>query len=149
MSLSASLSGLSIEWLYQIRRHAALGWWALGLSLVLSIGGFFLMRQLLVSMPADYFVRPGPLPWQLRHPVLRCILAIGKNLVGAVLLVAGLVMLAVPGPGILTILAALVLLDVPGKRALEQRFLALPAVLNAINGIRQRANQPPLEMPRH
>ena len=149
MSLSASLSGVSIEWLYQIRRHEALGWWALGLSLVLSIGGFFLMRRLLIAMPADYFVRSGPLPWELRHPVVRWTLLVGKNLLGLVLLVVGLVMLAVPGPGILTILAALVLLDVPGKRALEQRFLALPAVLNTINGIRQQANRPPLEMPRH
>jgi hypothetical protein len=149
MLLSASFSGLSIECLDQIGRHAALGWWALGLSLVLSVGGFFLMRRLLVTMPADYFVRPSPLPWQLRHPVVRWSLVVGKNLLGAILLVAGLVMLAIPGPGILTILAALVLLDLPGKRALEQRFLALPAVLNTINRIRQRANRPPLEMPEH
>ncbi|HEY1785564.1 MAG TPA: hypothetical protein VGG30_08450 [Pirellulales bacterium] len=149
MSLPASFSGLSIEWLDQIRRHAALGWWMLGVSLVLSVGGAFLMRWLLVTMPADYFVRSGPLPWQLRHPVVRWILVIGKNLLGAALLLVGLVMLAAPGPGILTLLAALVLLDVPGKRALEQRFLALPAVLHTINGIRQRANRPPLEMPEH
>jgi UPF0716 family protein affecting phage T7 exclusion len=149
MLLSASFSGWSIECLYQIRRHAALGWWALGLSIVLSVGGFFLMRRLLVTMPADYFVRSSPLPWQLRHPIVRWSLVVGKNLLGAILLVAGLVMLAVPGPGILTILAALVLLDLPGKRALEQRFLALPAVLNTINRIRQRANRPPLEMPEH
>jgi hypothetical protein len=57
------------------------------------------------------------------------------------------VMLAAPGPGILTIFAALVLLDVPGKRTLEQRFLALPAVLHTINRIRQRAGRSPLEMP--
>jgi len=107
------------------------------------------MRRLLIAMPADYFVRSGPLPWQLRHPVVRWTLVVGKNLLGAVLLVVGLVMLAVPGPGILTILAAFVLLDVPGKRAMEQRFLALPAVLQTINRIRQRANRPPLEMPGH
>jgi len=149
MWLTASLSSISIEWISQIRRHAALGWWTLALSILLSVGGFFLMRRLLIAMPADYFVRSGPLPWQLRHPVVRWTLVVGKNLLGAVLLVVGLVMLAVPGPGILTILAAFVLLDVPGKRAMEQRFLALPAVLQTINRIRQRANRPPLEMPGH
>jgi UPF0716 family protein affecting phage T7 exclusion len=149
MWLSASLSSISIEWISQIRQHAALGWWALALSILLSVGGFFLMRRLLITMPADYFVRSGPLPWQLRHPVVRWTLLVGKNLLGAILLVVGLVMLAVPGPGILTILAALVLLDFPGKRAVEQRFLALPAVLHTINRIRQRANRPPLEMPGH
>ncbi|HEX4145883.1 MAG TPA: PGPGW domain-containing protein [Pirellulales bacterium] len=149
MSVFASFSADSIEWLNQLRRHAALGWWLLGLSLVLSVGGFFLMRRLLVAMPADYFVRTSPLPWQLRHPVVRWTLLVAKNLLGAVLLVVGLVMLAAPGPGILTLLAALVLLDIPGKRALEQRFLAVPAVLHTINRLRQRANRPPLQMPEH
>ena len=149
MSFSASLSDTLLDWLGDLRRHAALGWSALAISLVLSVGGFYLMRWLLVAMPADYFVRPGPLPWQLRHPVVRWSLLIGKNLLGVVLLVVGVVLLAIPGPGVLTILAALVLLDIPGKRAVEQRFLALPAVLHTINGIRQRANRPPLEMPGH
>ena len=147
MSFSASLSDRLLDWLGDLRRHAALGWSALAISLVLSVGGFYLMRWLLVAMPADYFVRSGPLPWQLRHPVVRWSLLIGKNLLGVVLLVVGVVLLAIPGPGVLTILAALVLLDIPGKRAVEQRFLALPAVLHTINGIRQRANRPPLEMP--
>ncbi len=57
-------------------------------------------------------------------------------------------MLVAPGPGVVTLLAAVMLLDFPGKRTLEQRFLALPAVLSTINKMRQRANQPPLEMPR-
>ena len=70
-------------------------------------------------------------------------------MLGAILLLIGAAMLVAPGPGILTILAAVVLLDFPGKRTLEQRFLALPAVLHTVNRIRQRANQPPLEMPEH
>ena len=41
MPLSASLSDPSLQWLYQIRQHAALGWWALGLSIILSVGGAF------------------------------------------------------------------------------------------------------------
>ncbi len=149
MSLFASLSETSLEWLDQVRRHAALGWWALGLSIVLSVGGVLLVRWLLVAMPADFFVRPGPLPWQLRHPVVRWSLTIGKNVLGAVLLIIGVLMLVAPGPGIMTILAAVILMDFPGKRTMEQRFLALPAVLHTINRMRQRAKRPPLEMPRH
>ena len=41
MPLSASFSGLSIECLDELRRHAELGWWVLGLLIVLSVGGFF------------------------------------------------------------------------------------------------------------
>jgi hypothetical protein len=149
MPLSATLSDTLLQWLYQIRQHAALGWWALVVSIVVSVGGVLLMRRLLVAMPADYFVRPRPPAWQLRHPVVRWCLFVGKNLLGVLLLVIGAGMLVAPGPGVLTILAAIILLDIPGKRMLEQRFLALPAVLHTVNRIRQRASQPPLEMPEH
>ena len=87
------------------------------------------------------------MPWEMRHPIVRWCILIGKNAIGAVLLLAGLLMLVAPGPGILTILAGVVLMDFPGKRSLEQRVLALPAVLHMVNGIRQRAGRPPLQLP--
>ncbi len=105
------------------------------------------MRWLVVAMPADYFVRRLPLPWATQHPVIRWIFVIGKNLLGVLLAVAGVTMLVTPGPGIVTLLAALVLLDLPGKAGWNSGFSRLPSVLGPINKMRQRANQPPLEMP--
>ena len=138
-----------LDWLTEAPRHTALIWWGVGLSALLSIGGILLARWLVVAMPADYFVRSLPQDWQVRHPLIRWTLLVGKNVLGLVLAVAGVMMLVAPGPGIVTLLAAVMLLDFPGKRTLEQRFLALPAVLSTINKMRQRANQPPLEMPRN
>jgi hypothetical protein len=67
-----------------------------------------------------------------------------KNAVGGLLLVAGILMLVLPGQGILTILAALALLNFPGKRALELRILHRPALLKGINWLRRRAGRKPL-----
>jgi len=53
----------------------------------------------------------------------------------------------VPGQGILTILIGLSLLDFPGKRNLELKLIRLRTVRKAINWIRARAQQPPLELP--
>jgi hypothetical protein len=138
-----------LDWLSQAQQHFGLGWWLLGLSIALTLGGILLMRWLVVAIPADYFLRRMPLPWKTRHPLIRWTFVIGKNLLGVLLAVAGVAMLVTPGPGIVTLLAALLLLDLPGKRGLEQRLLALPSVLGPINRMRQRANQPPLEMPRN
>jgi hypothetical protein len=143
----------SLAWLWQVGdhmtgKHMTLVWSLAAVSICLTLGGIVLARWLVVAMPADYFLHPLPLAWEVRHPVGRWVLLVGKNVLGVVLAVAGVMMLVTPGPGIVTLLAAVILLDFPGKRALEQRFLALPAVLATINKMRQRANRPPLEMPR-
>lgn len=71
---------------------------------------------------------------------------IAKNLVGAVLVLAGIVMLVGPGQGILTILIGLIMLDIPGKRPLEAKIIGRPTVLAAVNHLRARYNKPPLIM---
>ena len=66
MSWSASLSDPSLA--VALPDSPACGARLVGPGAIdrLSVGGALVMRQLLVAMPADYFVRPGPLPWQLR-----------------------------------------------------------------------------------
>ena len=75
---------------------------------------------------------------------MRALFLFVKNAIGALLFVAGVLMLFLPGPGVLTILAALALLNFPGKRKLELRVLHIPSVLSAINRVRARAGRLPL-----
>jgi hypothetical protein len=100
-------------------------------------------------MPADYFVqREAPAgSWRQRHPVIRAIVRTLKNTLGAVLVVAGAIMLLTPGQGILAIVIGLSLLDVPGKRAFELRIVRHPTFRRAVNAIRARAGRPPLIVP--
>lgn len=92
-------------------------------------------------MPTDYLFGDSPRPpargWRLVGRVLR-------NLLGTVLLLLGLLLLALPGQGLLTICVGLVLVDFPGKRRLERRLLAVPGVLSAINALRRRRGRPEL-----
>lgn len=121
----------------------------IGLSTVTFIAGLFLLPALIVRIPFDYFVREPPprLPFERRHPVLRVALFVTKNLFGATLAIAGLVMIITPGPGIVGILAGITLMDLPGKRALERRLIGLPKVLTVINRLRARHGRPPLLPP--
>ena len=70
-----------------------------------------------------------------------------KNVLGVVLLLAGILMMVLPGQGIITILVALSLLDFPGRRQLETRLVRQPKVRQAINWIRARAGRPPIQPP--
>ena len=60
------------------------------------------------------FVRRSLADWQ-RYPVLRPLLLIAKNLLGFVLIVAGIAMLVLPGQGLLTIVVGVVLMNFPGR----------------------------------
>lgn len=100
---------------------------------------------LIVRLPADFYVEENhPRHLFQDHPLLRILFLTVKNTIGAVLLVAGILMLLLPGQGILTILAALAMLDFPGKRTMEMRILHRPAILNSVNWLRTRAGREPL-----
>ncbi len=120
-----------------------------GVSTVTFVAGLFLMPYLIVRIPFDYFARERPprLPFEEHHPALRVALLVTKNLLGAALAIAGVVMLVTPGPGIIGLLAGIALMDVPGKRALERKLVSLPKVLTTINRLRARHGRPPLLPP--
>ena len=74
------------------------------------------------------------------------ILVVGRNLIGLLLVVGGIVLMipGVPGPGFLILAIGVTLLDVPGKRRMELRLLQNPRVLRALNRVRARFGRPPL-----
>ena len=131
------------------RAHDAVLWWLGVLSLVSFIGTLVLIPMLVVRLPADYFLR-GRHTRQTpsrAHPTLRLLGLVLKNLLGIVLIMAGLMMLVLPGQGVITILIGLTLMNFPGKHTLERRIVQQPTVLKAINWIRVKAQRPPLEVP--
>lgn len=123
--------------------------WSFGLSLALFVGSLVAMPILLARLRADYFARPetAETGWLQRHPAARIALLALKNLLGLVLLAAGLAMMVLPGQGVITILIALTLLNFPGRRRLELRLIRQRHVRAAVDWIRRRAGSPPLIIP--
>lgn len=104
----------------------------------------------LTRMPTDFFSRPERRRLRLaerERPFWFVVLRTLKNALGGVLLVLGLVMLIVPGQGLITIFVALFLLDFPGKRRLQRWVISRPAVHRPVNALRRRTGRPPLELP--
>jgi len=102
---------------------------------------------ILVKLPSTYFQESHARDfWVDRHPSIRWAGLIGKNTLGIVLVLLGILMSipGVPGQGILTILLGVMLVDFPGKRQLEYKLVRRPRVLETINRLRLRFGKPPL-----
>lgn len=135
----------TVATLFETNEHIL---WALALgSGALLLVSAMIIPWIIVRLPADFYVdQEHTQPWLADRPVLRMIFLVAKNLVGSALLIAGVLMLFLPGQGILTLLAGLSLVDFPGKRSLELKILRTPSVSSSTNWIRQKAGVPPLEL---
>ena len=145
--------GPHMEWIRSLAdwcaANAGLLWLIFAVSLALMLLTPLMVAWLIIKLPADYFVaeRHGPIQSLERLPILRVLIAIAKNLLGIVLLVAGIVMLFTPGQGLLTIVVALILIDFPGKYRLERWIITRPQVWRSVHWLRTRAGRPSLQRP--
>jgi Putative transmembrane protein (PGPGW) len=134
-------------WIW-IRGHETLLWWLGALSIVMFVGTLVVLPLIVARLPADYFTRDQRPPGgHTPAKTPRLLGLIEKNLLGIVLILAGVAMLVLPGQGLLMILIGLLLMDFPGKRALERHLVQQPSVFQAINWIRAKAHRPALQMP--
>ncbi len=78
-----------------------------------------------------------------QHPVIFILLRILRYSFGAILLVAGLLMLFLPGQGLLTIILGISLLDFPGKQKAIDGLLHLHPLQNGLNWIREKGAESP------
>ncbi|HEX9545493.1 MAG TPA: hypothetical protein VF955_09930 [Pyrinomonadaceae bacterium] len=114
------------------------------LSFAISLG---IVSLILVRIPPDYFQENRLHEfWSGRHPAIRLLGMMGKNLLGILLVAFGIVMAipGVPGQGILTILLGIMLLDFPGRQKFERRIVSQPRVLKNVNKLRHRFGKPEL-----
>ena len=103
----------------------------------------------LCRLPVDYlrcdpgFLDPDRPRWQ------RLLRKIGKNAVGVLLVLVGVVLSlpGVPGQGLLTILIGVIMLDLPGKQRFERCLMTRPAVFAGVNAVRARFGREPLLPP--
>jgi len=123
--------------------NAMLVWWMCVVSVGSLVLAIVLLPIFVARLDADYFIasrrRSGP----PRH-LGGWLLWIGRNLIGLVFVLAGVVLLVLPGQGLLMIIIGLLLVDFPGKRAIERKIARRPKILKLLNGIRSRRGRPPL-----
>ena len=120
------------------------------LSIFILIISVFMMVLIISFLPEDYFKSENrnliSSVQNSRYPLLKLLVLITKNFFGILLLLSGILMLVLPGQGILTIITGLVFMDYPGKYKFERKLLRQKGVINSINWIRSRLSKPPLKV---
>ncbi len=136
---------MATDWLAS---HEHLVVWITIISVVTFIGTLIAIPVVVARLPTDYFMEQAPrrAEWQRRHPVVRTAVVALRNVLGLVLVLAGVLMLFTPGQGVLMILLGVMLMDFPGKYALERRIVARPGVLRALNWLRRKTGKEPLRI---
>jgi hypothetical protein len=136
-------------WLSEIWASLTLGQVLIGIAIAAGsfVVAFAVIKIVLILMPANFFHSEYThhfLPD--RNPLIRFVAILAKNLLGACLIVFGVLLSlpGIPGPGLLTIFIGLVLVDLPGKRRFEAKIIQRPFILNAVNRMRTKYNKPPL-----
>jgi hypothetical protein len=123
--------------------------WQLALLAGLSaVAGMLLVPWVVVRMPADYFERKERRLPTSKYPVASAVAKVARNVLGCVLMIAGLMMLVLPGPGFLALLVGAGMVSFPGKHRFIRSIIGRPALLNPINLMRQRAGVAPLQVSR-
>ena len=113
--------------------------WAGAASLLIFTLSLLSLPWLVAQIPEDYFLA------KTRPRGDRIIIKLlAKNLMGYGLILAGIIMLLLPGQGILTIVTGLLLIDYPGKFWLERQIARQPAILKSLNWLRAKTQKPPL-----
>ena len=120
------------------------------LSIFILIISVFMMVLIISFLPEDYFKSENrnliSSVQNSRYPLLKLLVLITKNFFGVLLLLSGILMLVLPGQGILTIITGLVFIDYPGKYKFERKLLRQKGVINSINWIRSRLSKPSLKV---
>jgi hypothetical protein len=138
------------EWLSSRLPEGWTGWHLMlatvALAVTMAAISVVVVAWALARLPADYFVNPEARHRTDRHPVLRVLVAIGRNLIGYLLIALGVVLSlpGVPGQGILTILMGVMLIDFPGKHRAELWLVTRKSVFAGVNKLRAKLGRPPL-----
>lgn len=133
-------------WLEPLAQHLEPWLPALTVSgIIMALASCVAIPWLLLQMPENYFTE-GYQPHTHRGP-LAWIIWLVRNLIAMVLLVAGVLMLVLPGQGLLTILIAVMASTFPGKYRLERAIMRRPGVFRAANWIRRKYQRTPLQHP--
>ncbi len=122
-----------------IQEHESLVWVSLA-SAAMGVLAALAASVVIVHLPADYFEKP--------KPKARGGWGLVRNISGWLLIVAGIAMLPLPGPGAVVILLGVMMADFPGKTKVQRWILARGPILKPANWLRARFHRPPLKAPK-
>mgnify|MGYP001192272956 CR=1 FL=1 len=116
-----------------------------GFSTILFLLSLLGISWLISMIPYNYFVDEKRVSFiKMKNPLMWLLIMILKNAIGLALILCGILMLILPGQGVLTIITGLIFLDYPGKFRFERLLVKNKLILNSMNWIRRKLDKPDL-----
>ncbi len=121
------------------------------ITTAISIVYLFVISFVIAQMEKNYFIRKDKTLGTLNKKTISSsswykfafVLKFVKIVAGLLLLVCGILMLILPGQGVITILIGLSLIPFPGKQRIVMYLLSRKSVRYSLNWIRLKANKEP------
>ena len=122
--------------------------WLGGISLLTFVLSLVLLPYLIRKIPSDYFLQLSDEQPRFKEYDLKFVLFfLLRNIFGLLLFISGIVMLFLPGQGLITLFFSLLFLTFPGKKKLIIYFTRLKSVQKTVNWVRKKANKNPIKWP--
>ena len=131
-----------------IQTHQELMSWLAVISLLTFLVTLFALPILIIHIPEKYFLHKKRISPNNPKPAIgfRLVCLILKNILGVCFVLIGIMMLFLPGQGLLSILIGVMLMNFPGKYKIERAIIRQEKVLSTINWLRAKAHRPPLQV---
>jgi hypothetical protein len=114
--------------------------WLIGIVTLLIFGGSLVVTVgLIITLPDDYWRRTSRTAGRKGHPLQSLV----RNIAAVCLLTAGVIMLLMPGQGILTLLAGFFISDFPCRRRVIDALLKSSRIQGSLNHLRKRFGKDP------
>ena len=115
--------------------------WISLVSLTIFIISILSIRWLVLLIPENYFKEKKNSILKEEYFFYWIAFKFIKNSLGYLLIIVGILMLVLPGQGILTIFIGMILSDYPGKYYIEKKIIQSSIILRTINSIRKRSGK--------
>lgn len=119
------------------------------LSVVTFVASLIFIPIIIARLPSDYFLmeKQRIVTTQSKQATFFFFNQFVKNILGVLLILAGIAMLVLPGQGLLTILIGLGITNFPGKYKLERKLVSNQSIFKSLNWVRKRAKVEPFLYP--
>lgn len=134
------------NWIDWFDQHKEVLVWSTVFSVACWIVCLLLLPFAAARIPRDFF-KPGyKSPFRMEHPVLGTLVWAFRNLLGFFIMVTGLAMIPLPGPGTPVLVMGLLLTTLPTRRHLARMALRRRPVLATFNWLRKQRGAEPFQL---
>ena len=126
-----------MDWDWISDNYRVIQWIGL-VSVVLFFLSLFILRCVIVRLPDDYFVIDSPASNKHSGNLIDLAFRVAKNLFGFLLIICGIILLFIPGQGLVTIVLGAWIIDLPWIIKIKRKFVYSRLVKRALNWIRSK-----------